>query len=61
MIKGGAKILQYREKDKNFIDMYEECVKIRKLTQEAGVTFIVNDHVDLAMMVKCRRGAFRSG
>nr|WP_105368690.1 thiamine phosphate synthase [Acetivibrio saccincola] len=51
MIKGGAKILQYREKDKNFIDMYEECVKIRKLTQEAGVTFIVNDHVDLAMMV----------
>ncbi|NLI57089.1 MAG: thiamine phosphate synthase [Clostridium sp.] len=52
MIKGGAKIIQYREKNKSFIDMYKECVEIRKMTKEAKVTFIVNDHVDLAMMVK---------
>ena len=46
MIKGGAKIIQYREKNKSFIDMYKECVEIRKMTKEAKVTFIVNDHVD---------------
>ena len=52
MIEAGVKTIQYREKDKSFINMYKECVKIREMTKEAGVTFIVNDHVDMAMMVK---------
>lgn len=51
MIKAGIKIIQYREKEKNMGQKYEECLKIRKLTQDAGVCFIVNDHVDLAMAV----------
>ncbi|MCM8900171.1 thiamine phosphate synthase [Caldicoprobacter algeriensis] len=51
MIEAGIKIIQYREKDKKLIDKYRECVQIREMTQKAGVTFIVNDHVDLAMMV----------
>ncbi len=54
MVKAGVTTLQYREKttSKSMGKMYEECVAIRKITQEAGVTFIVNDHADLALMVK---------
>ena len=51
MIEAGIKIIQYREKEKSDRQKYEECLKIRKMTREAGVTFIVNDHVDLAMLV----------
>lgn len=52
MIEAGIKIIQYREKDKSIRQMYEECICIRQLTRDSGVTFIVNDHVDLALAVK---------
>jgi thiamine-phosphate pyrophosphorylase len=52
MIASGIKVIQYREKNKKLIDKYNECLKIRELTKEAGVTFIVNDNIDIAMMVK---------
>jgi thiamine-phosphate pyrophosphorylase len=54
MVKAGVTTLQYREKpaSKSMGTMFEECVAIRKITQEAGVTFIVNDHADLALMVQ---------
>lgn len=48
MIEAGIKVIQYREKDKSTRQMYEECLAIRELTR-SGVTFIVNDHVDLAI------------
>lgn len=51
MIDAGIKIIQYREKDKKKLYKYEECQKIRMLTRQAGVTFIVNDDVDLALLV----------
>lgn len=51
MIAAGIKVIQYREKDKSSKEMYEECLAIRKLTQEAEVTFIVNDRLDLALAV----------
>ncbi len=53
MIAGGIKIIQYREKkkDKSSAEIFAECLKIREMTRAAGVTFIVNDHVDVAMMV----------
>ena len=52
MIDGGIKIIQYREKrpHKDFRRMLEECRAIRDLTREAGVVFIVNDYVDLALL-----------
>lgn len=50
-IQAGIKVIQYREKDKNMKLKYQECKVIRKLTKEAGVTFIVNDDIDLAMMI----------
>ncbi|UZP67819.1 thiamine phosphate synthase [Desulfovibrio mangrovi] len=51
MLKAGIKVLQYREKDKKAGAMLEECVVLRRMTREAGCTFIVNDHVDIAMLV----------
>ena len=52
MINAGVKIIQYREKEKKMLEKYNECMQIRELTKKAGVTFIVNDDVDLAMLVK---------
>lgn len=52
MITSDIKIIQYREKNKKMLEKYEECKKIRKMTEKAGVTFIINDHVDLALAVK---------
>ena len=53
MIAGGVAVLQYREKaaDKSRAAMLAECRDIRKLTRKAGIPFIVNDHVDLALLV----------
>lgn len=52
MLEAGVKIIQYREKEKNKLAKYEECKAIRELTKEYGVTFIVNDDVDIALLVK---------
>ncbi|MCX7710451.1 MAG: thiamine phosphate synthase [Clostridia bacterium] len=52
LIKSGIKIIQYREKDKKLLEKYRECTEIRALTQTAGVTFIVNDDIHIAMLVK---------
>ncbi len=52
MISSGIKLIQYREKEKSMLEKYNECMEIRRLTQDAGVTFVVNDHVDLAMAVQ---------
>lgn len=51
MINSGVKYIQYREKEKTLKQKYEECVKIREMTSNAGVFFIINDHVDLAMII----------
>lgn len=53
MIQGGVKVIQYREKraDKSYRTILEECTLIRELTRAAGVTFIVNDYVDVALLV----------
>ena len=51
MVAAGIRVIQYREKDKPPRLMYEECLAIRELTTSGGVTFIVNDHADLAQAV----------
>jgi thiamine-phosphate pyrophosphorylase len=51
-IEAGIKVIQYREKDKDMKLKYQDCKIIRALTKEAGITFIVNDDIDLAMMVE---------
>ena len=53
MIRGGVTTVQYREKkhQKHVGEMLKECQQIRELTRKHGVTFIINDHVDLALLV----------
>ena len=51
-IQAGIKVIQYREKVKKAGCMFAECLAIREKTREAGVTFIVNDYIDLAMLVE---------
>ena len=50
LLDSGIKILQYREKEKNAGQMLKECLELRRLTREAGACFIVNDHVDIAVL-----------
>jgi thiamine-phosphate pyrophosphorylase len=52
MIRGGVKVVQYREKhkDKSIREMFEECLAIREITRKYGVMFIVNDFVDIALL-----------
>lgn len=52
MIEAGIRIIQYREKKKKALYKYQECLKIREITKRAEVTFIVNDDVDIAILVK---------
>lgn len=52
ILKGGVKILQYRQKEKSKREKYLECMEIRKMTEKAAATFIVNDDVDIALAVK---------
>lgn len=51
LLRGGVKIIQYREKKLKAGAMLEECRALRRLTQEAGACFIVNDHIDIAILV----------
>lgn len=51
MVAAGIRVIQYREKGKSLREKYNECLQIRDMTREAGVTFIVNDHIDLALLV----------
>ena len=51
MLEGGIRIIQYREKTFDKLRQYRECLAIRRLTQDYGATFIVNDHADIAIAV----------
>lgn len=51
MLEAGVRLVQYREKEKKSGEMLEECREIRQMTRDAGAAFIVNDHIDLALMV----------
>ncbi len=51
MIKSGIKIVQYREKYKSLREKLEEAKILCELCKKNNVLFIVNDHVDIALMV----------
>lgn len=52
LLDAGVRILQYREKKLKAGQMLEECRMLRRLTSEAEACFIVNDHIDIAMLVE---------
>ncbi len=47
----GAKMFQYRNKTASMKAAYAEALLLRKVAQELGVLFIVNDRCDLALAV----------
>lgn len=51
LLKGGVRIIQYREKELHGGEMLRQCRALRAMTQEAGACFLINDHVDLALLV----------
>jgi len=50
-VAGGVDVVQLREKDRSARERYHVGRKLRALTREAGVTFVVNDRVDIAAAV----------
>jgi thiamine-phosphate pyrophosphorylase len=52
VIRGGAKIIQLREKEYQKKDLYYLALKFREMTAKDGVLLIINDHVDIALGVQ---------
>jgi len=50
-IRGGADVLQLRDKEAPGGRLYRVALGLRKLTREAKVPFIVNDRLDIALAV----------
>jgi thiamine-phosphate pyrophosphorylase len=48
-IRGGADVIQLRDKTASGRRLYEVARRLRTLTGEAGVAFIVNDRLDIAL------------
>ena len=51
-IKGGAEIIQLREKKWDKSKVKGEAIKLLKICKENNVLFIVNDYVDVAVEIK---------
>ena len=49
VLKGGAKIIQLREKHWSKKDLYDLAVECRKQTRSCDALLIINDHVDVAL------------
>jgi len=50
-LRGGVTVVQYREKEGTTRQIVEEASRIRSLCADAGVPFIVNDRLDIALAV----------
>lgn len=50
-VKGGVKIVQYREKEKSTKDMVSEAKEMKKVCDKKGALFLVNDRVDVCLAV----------
>lgn len=51
LVRGGAKIVQLREKDRSGSDFYHLALRFREITAEAGMLLIINDRLDIALAV----------
>lgn len=48
-IRGGADVVQLRDKTASSRRLYEIALQMRRLTRETGVPFVVNDRLDVAL------------
>jgi len=51
VLRGGEQWIQYREKERSRREIFEEAVRLRRLTKNSNAIFIVNDYVDIALSV----------
>jgi thiamine-phosphate diphosphorylase len=51
VLKAGVKWVQYRDKRRSRRKIYEESIRLRKITKEFNAVFIVNDHADISLAV----------
>jgi len=51
-IEGGADVIQLRDKTSGKREVLRKAKLLRELTREKGATFIVNDHIDVALAVE---------
>lgn len=49
LLRAGVRIIQYREKNDTTRNMLNDAIKIKKLCDEYGAIFIVNDRIDIAI------------
>ncbi len=61
IIRGGAEIIQLRDKTTKKKDLLPIAQTLSDLCKGNGVLFIMNDNLDVALAVGCRRLAHRSG
>lgn len=50
VLRGGADVVQLREKDLSDRELLEAATAIRRMTRERGTCFIVNDRPDIAVL-----------
>jgi thiamine-phosphate pyrophosphorylase len=50
VLRGGADMVQLRHKTLPRVELLELALKLRDVTNQAGALFIVNDHVDIALI-----------
>ncbi len=50
-VKGGVKIVQYREKEKSTKEMIEEAKEIKKICDKGNAVCLINDRVDICLAV----------
>lgn len=49
-LKGGASVIQLRDKDASTKELVKEAIELRSLTRAYSALFIVNDRVDVALV-----------
>jgi len=45
----GVEVVQYRNKNAETRQMYEEALRLRRICQDCGSIFLINDRVDIAL------------
>lgn len=58
-IQGGVTFLQLREKRLAYAEFIKEAVEIKKITGRAGIPFVINDDVEVALA--CDAGGVHTG
>lgn len=45
----GVKVVQYRNKNAETLQMYQEAVRLSEICRDSGTMFLVNDRIDIAL------------